>query len=62
MREIDTETPVVWPAWCYQSGESTQFYSTSHLKFFSLGGEGHLRIYFKEIFIKISSQLKINYF
>lgn len=21
MRELDTETPVVWPAWCYQSGE-----------------------------------------
>lgn len=23
MRELDTEAPVVWPAWCYQSGEIT---------------------------------------
>ncbi|KAG5676512.1 hypothetical protein PVAND_006342 [Polypedilum vanderplanki] len=23
MRELDTETSVVWPAWCYQSGEIT---------------------------------------
>lgn len=22
MRELDTETPVVWPAWCYQSGKA----------------------------------------
>lgn len=30
MRELDTETPVVWPAWCYQSGESIKFIFWCH--------------------------------
>lgn len=34
MRELDTETPVVWPAWCYQSGESIHSYLISCRKCF----------------------------
>lgn len=35
MRELDTEAPVVWPAWCYQSGKSIkENFSKSNTYFF----------------------------
>lgn len=40
MNEIDTETPVVWPSWCYAGNQTcaTQIYFAHHFFFSYLSG------------------------